>query len=206
MASKSPYPPAGSVTAAHAASEHPPPAKDSFLRLIDGTQALFRQHFALARLELRDDVRQIVKDAALSAAGVPLLLVGYTILMIALALALATAMASWVAFGIVALVNLAAGAVLGVVYGKRIGKQDKIQLSGTTDELQRNREWMGALREGTRPQPVPVGPEAQELTPSPAEGRPAPLPGASMPPADGRVSASGTRRYEGNGGRHPSHH
>src|SRR6266850_3056068 len=123
MASKSPFPAAGSVTAAHAASANPPPVKDSFQRLVDGLQQLFREHLALARFEFREDIKKIVKDIALSAAGVPLLLVGYILLMVAVGFLLARVMPDWAAFGIVALVNLGAGAALAVVFGKRIGKR-----------------------------------------------------------------------------------
>ena len=151
----SPFPPAGSVTAAHAASAHPPPVKDSFQRLVDGMQSLFREHLALARLELREDVKAIVKDAALSAAGVPLLFVGYVLLMAAFGFLLARVVPDWAAFGIVALVNIGAGAALAVIFGKRIGKQDKLEMTGTADELQRDKAWVASLREGTRPQPIP---------------------------------------------------
>src|SRR5437016_7125682 len=106
MASPSPFPAAGSVTAAHAASPNPPPVKDSLQRLLDGVQSLMREHLALARLEVRDDIKRIARDAALSAAGVPLLLVGYALLMVAAGLALSLVLPNWAAFGIVALVNL----------------------------------------------------------------------------------------------------
>src|SRR4051812_19334444 len=98
MATKSPFPPSGSVTAAHAASENPPPVKDSFQRLVDGLQQLFREHLALARLEFREDIKKIIKDVAFSAAGVPLLFVGYILLMVALGFLLAHAIPDWAAF------------------------------------------------------------------------------------------------------------
>jgi uncharacterized membrane protein YqjE len=194
MAQRSPFPPTGSVTAAHAASSHPPPVRDSFHRLLDGLQSLFREHLALARLEFRNDVKRVTKDAALSAAGLPLLLVGYALLMVAAGLLLSQWLPGWAGFGIVAIANLTAGGALAAFFGRRIGKQDKLSLRRTTDELQRDREWMSSLREGTRPQAVPV-PDLREehngggrVGP---EGHPVPLPGASMPAADGRLPATG---------------
>jgi uncharacterized membrane protein YqjE len=195
MAQRSPFPPTGSVTAAHAASSHPPPVRDSFQRLLDGVQSLFREHLALARLEFRNDVKRLTKDAVFSAAGLPLLLVGYALLMVAVGLLLAQWLPGWAGFGIVAVANLVAGGAMAVLFGRRIGKQDKVSLRRTTDELQRDREWMSSLREGTRPQAVPVpalreerGDGGDRVGPT---GHPVPLPGASMPAADGRLPATG---------------
>ncbi len=187
MASPPPFPPTGSATAAHAASTHPPPVKDSFHRLVDGLQTLFREHLALARLEFREDMKRIVKDVALSAAGVPLLLVGYVMLMVTFALLLGLVLPTWAGFGIVALANLGGGVVLALAFGKRIGKQDKLEMPRTSDELQRNKQWVASLREGTRPQPIP-GPLASTTPVQVQNGRAVPLPGASVPPVDGRVA------------------
>ena len=168
--------------------------KDSFQRLVDGLQQLFREHLALARLELRDDIKRIVKDVALSAAGLPLLLVGYALLMVSLGLLLALVMPAWAGFGIVALVNLGAGAALAVTFASRLGKQDKIELPRTADELARDKQWVASLKEGTRPQPIPGALPAQAISTAPLGARPAvasngavPLPGARLP-SDGRVS------------------
>jgi uncharacterized membrane protein YqjE len=133
----------------------PPPVKDSFQRLVDGLQTLFREHLALARLELRDDVKRIGRDLLFSAAGVPLLLVGYVLLMVSAGLALALVLQAWAAFLIVAGVNLVAGAVLAKQFGGRIGKEDKVELPRTAEELQRDKRWVAALRDANaRPQPA----------------------------------------------------
>src|SRR5438105_6894219 len=88
------------------------PSKDAFQRLIDGLQTLIREHLALARAELKEDVRSVGRDAVVGAAGVPALLAGYLLLMIALAYLLAIWLPLWAAFGIVAAVNLGAGGAL----------------------------------------------------------------------------------------------
>ena len=177
------------MTAAHAASPNPPPVKDSFQRLVDGLQHFFREHLALARLELRDDLKRIIKDVAFSAAGLPLLFVGYVMLMVALGFLLGLWLQNWAAFGIVALVNLAGGAALTVIFGKRIGQQDKLELNRTTEEMHRTKEWVATLREGTRPQPVPGALPAVAAKPAPA---PVPLPGPVSPqPAPMRAQPNG---------------
>src|SRR5438445_11641429 len=93
-----------------------PPPLDALARLLDGVQTLFREHLALAKTELKDDLRRGGRDVLLSAAGLPPLLVGYVLLMVALALLVATALPGWIAFGIVALVNLIAGGALTIAF------------------------------------------------------------------------------------------
>ncbi len=53
------------------------PAKDALQRLLDGLQTLMKEHLALARAELKDDVRTMGRDLLVAAAGVPALAVGY---------------------------------------------------------------------------------------------------------------------------------
>ena len=79
----------------------PPVApRDALVRLLDGAQTLFREHLALAKAELRDDVRRTGRNLLLSAAGLPPLFVGYVLLMVALALVLRLVVDDWAAFGI----------------------------------------------------------------------------------------------------------
>src|SRR3954462_2471586 len=85
-------------------------ARDALTRLIDGFQTLVREHLALAKIELKEELNRMSRSLLLSAAGIPALLAGYMLLMVALALLLAVVMPSWAAFGIVAFVNLGAGA------------------------------------------------------------------------------------------------
>ncbi|HEX9603568.1 MAG TPA: phage holin family protein [Myxococcales bacterium] len=58
--------------------------RDALTRLLDGVQRLFREHLALAKTELKDDLRRAGRDLLLSAAGLPPLLVGYVLLMVCL--------------------------------------------------------------------------------------------------------------------------
>jgi uncharacterized membrane protein YqjE len=138
---------------------HPPPAppRDALARLIDGVQTLFREHLALAKAELKDEVRRTGRSVLLSAAGLPPLLVGYVLLMIAVALLLRIVLVDWAAFGIVALLNLAGGAALTAAFTAKV-RAEKLALVKTTDELRRDREWLSSLRNGDERASVPAPP------------------------------------------------
>ena len=135
-------------------------------RLLDGVQTLFREHLALAKVELKDDLRRAGRDVLFGAAGVPPLLVGYVLLMVAFVYVWRRgalewtlvpphrqALPAWIAFGLVAALNLSAGAALTRVYGKKV-RQEKIDFSRTEEELRRDREWLSSLREGPARQGV----------------------------------------------------
>jgi len=107
--------------------------RDALARLLDGVQTLFREHLALAKVELKDDLRRAGRDALLSAAGLPPLLVGYMLLMAALALVIAQALPAWSAFGLVALLNLVAGGALTKAYAQKM-RAGKIALPRTTED------------------------------------------------------------------------
>src|SRR2546430_14874513 len=84
------------------------PSRDVLHRLLDGLQTLIREHLALARVELKQDLRTMGRDLATGAAGLPPLAAGFLLLMVAIASLLSLWIPAWAAFGIVALVNLAA--------------------------------------------------------------------------------------------------
>src|SRR5712675_2323705 len=91
--------------------------------------------------------------------------------MVAAALLLAHAMPGWLAFALVAVVNLAAGGALTVAFGKK-AKEDKIALPRTEEELRRDREWLASLGEtAARP-----GAAAADARLEPARSRSAALP------------------------------
>jgi uncharacterized membrane protein YqjE len=154
--------------------------RDALARLLDGVQTLFREHLALAKTELKDDLRRAGRDVLLSAAGLPPLLVGYVLSIVALALLLAQALPGWVAFALVALVNLIAGGALTLGFMSK-ARQEKIGLPRTEEELRRDKEWLASLREGA---PRPMIPE-----PARAGSGTARPPGATMP--SGKTFANG---------------
>jgi uncharacterized membrane protein YqjE len=129
----------------------PPPVapRDALGRLIEGVQTLFREHLALAKVELKDEVRRTGRSILLSGAGLPPLLVGYVLLMIAIALLLGRVVVDWAAFGIVALANLAGGAALTLAFTAKV-RAEKLALAKTGEELRRDREWLSSMRNGER--------------------------------------------------------
>ena len=93
---------------------------DHFRELVDALSDLFAKHLKLARVELKEDVRAIGTNVGKIVAFVPLLLVGYGLLMVGAALFLHRFLPADVAFLIVAAVNLAVGGVGIVVALKKL--------------------------------------------------------------------------------------
>jgi uncharacterized membrane protein YqjE len=149
-----------------------PQARDALSRLIDGFQTLVREHLALAKAELKEDLKRMGRSLMLSAAGVPALVTGYLLLNVAIALLLATVIASWAAFGIVALVNLVAGSALTAYFIKK-ARETPISLSSTSTELRRDRELLSNLTNGAPVEPRGAAAEVREPQ-RPPERSPAP--------------------------------
>jgi uncharacterized membrane protein YqjE len=156
-----------------------PQARDALNRLIDGFQTLVREHLALAKVELKEDLKRMGRSLVLSAAGVPALLAGYLLLNVAIALLVATVIASWAAFGIVALANLGAGAALTVHFIKK-ARETPISLSSTGTELRRDREMISSLTNGA---PAPAPSAAVDAAPQRPPGPVAPPARPSWTPA-----------------------
>jgi uncharacterized membrane protein YqjE len=121
------------------------PSRDALQRLIDGVQTLIREHMALARAEAKEDIRQMARDALVGAAGLPALAAGYLLLMMAIGFLLANWMPSWIAFGIVAVVNLGAGGAVSFA-GLRKVMRGRVDLQSTGEELRRDKQWLAQLR------------------------------------------------------------
>ena len=133
------------------------PSRDALHRLLDGLQTLIREHLALARVELKQDLRTMGRDLAIGAAGMPPLAVGFLLLMFAIASLLSIWLPAWAAFGIVALVNLAAGGAITWSSSRRVA-QSRIELPCTAEEIRRDREWMAALTNQARGSPANAPP------------------------------------------------
>ena len=119
---------------------------ESLKRVTEGFSRLVREHLALARTELKQDLRAATRDVALALVGVPLLFLGYSLMMVALALLLADEWGGVGAFAIVGGVNFLAGAVLAAIFGMRLLGRDKPDLEHTTRELKEDRRWLQELR------------------------------------------------------------
>ena len=114
------------------------PPKDAMQRLLDGLQMFIREHLALARAEVKADLRTLGR----SLAGVPALAAGYLLSMFAIAGLLALVVPTWAAYAIMALVNLAAGAALTAA-GVRRATGNRV---GTAEEIKRDRQWLASPR------------------------------------------------------------
>ena len=143
----------------------PVPAKDAFQRLLDGLQTLVREHLALARAEAKEDLRSMARDLLVGAAGVPALATGYLLLMLAVGFLLAQWLLPWAAFGVVALVNLAAGAALTLSCRAKLARRAPIA-SGTNQELRESKEWLASLSGATRPPAEAKLPEPSPFHPT----------------------------------------
>src|ERR1700682_6489526 len=127
------------------------PSRDALQRLLDGLQMFIREHLALARSEMKADLRAMGRDLAVVAAGLPILAAGYLLLMVAAGFLLALWMPTWASFGVVALANLGAGGAVTVAGIPRL-MRDRVELPATTEEIQRDREWLTAMKQNGRPQ------------------------------------------------------
>lgn len=140
--------------------------------LADGFSRLVSQHLALARLELAEDARALGKSAGTVVAGVPFVLVGYTLLMVALA-ALLRRWVGWAGgFAIVGGANLIlGGAAIALALSRLSGRR---MMEDTSKELQRTTTALAAAK-------------APPATVAPAPGRAVPLPSPQPPNAQERT-------------------
>jgi hypothetical protein len=127
------------------------PSKDALQRLLDGLQMFIREHLALARAEMKADLRAMGRDLAVGAAGVPTLAAGYLMLMMAIGYLVSLWLPYWAAFGIVAVANLGAGGTLTLAGIRRV-MRERVELPRTAEEIHRDREWLASLKQGGRPQ------------------------------------------------------
>jgi uncharacterized membrane protein YqjE len=137
--------------------------KDAFQRLLDGLQTLMREHVALARAEMKEDVRGMGREAIVSAAGLPGLLAGYLLLMFAIAYLLSRWMPQWAAFGVVAVINLIVGAAMTGSGARKLAAR-KLAMTATGEEIRRDKEWLASLKT-----PNGRGPGQAELPPGATE-------------------------------------
>src|SRR2546430_15958454 len=120
------------------------PSRAALRRLLDALQTLIREHLALARVELKHDLRTMGRDLATGAAGVPPLAAGFLLLMFAIASLLSIWLPAWAAFGIVALVNLVAGGAITLSASRRVA-HSRIELACTAQEIRPDPGWIAAL-------------------------------------------------------------
>src|SRR2546428_9447990 len=113
------------------------PSRDALQRLFDGLQTLIREHLALARVEMKQDLRAMGRDLAVGAAGVPALGAGYLLLMVAVSFLLSRWLPYWAAFGIVALANLVTRGTLDRAGTPRVIR-DRVELPAPAERNRRD--------------------------------------------------------------------
>ncbi len=121
--------------------------------LTDGVTTLVTQHFELARYELRMEASEVGRNVGILAITLAIGLLGYALLHVGIILTV-----GWL-FGIgpMALTALAIGLIHLIVAGvaasralKRLS-DDEQRLPETTEELQRNRQWLTEMRDNSSP-------------------------------------------------------
>ena len=151
-----------------ASAQPPVPSIDALQRLLEGLQTFLREHLALARAEVKEDVRSMGCELLVSAAGLPALVAGYLLLMIAAGYLLALWLPLWASFGIVALLNLGAGGAVTWA-GLRKVVQTRVGLPRTGEELQRDKAWLSELgRKDTWKTPAGTPPQFAPASSAPA--------------------------------------
>jgi hypothetical protein len=136
------------------------PPKDALQRLLDALQLFVREHLALARAEIKSDLRSMGGDLAVGAAGLPALAAGYLLLMLAISALLGLVLPAWAAYGIVALVNLGAGGAVTAAGIRRI-RSERVDLPRTPEEMEHDRPLLStgvklkAAEDGAQPPGTP---------------------------------------------------
>ncbi len=121
-------------------------------RLTDSLARLLSEHVALARAEVREDLRALGRDVAVVATFMPLLVVGYALVCVALALGLSAWLGSAWSFALVGGINLLAGAVAIAVATRRLRRADVM------DDSRAEVERSASLFRQSAPEPEQVEP------------------------------------------------
>lgn len=133
------------VTAAPADGRTPagePQLGELFRQLAQDSATLVRQEMALAKAELRENVKSVARDTAKIAVGAVLATVGALVLVLFLVLLLGDALGKyWLGALIVGLLFAIVGAVLAMGAMKRL-KQDSITPDQTLQTLKEDKQWL----------------------------------------------------------------
>lgn len=125
----------------HAPAEEPQ-LGDLFRQLAQDSAILVRQEMALAKAELRENVRSVARDTAKIAVGAVLAGVGALVLVAFLVLVLGDLTGNyWVSALIVGVLFVAAGAFLATSAMKRL-KHEGITPEQTLQTLKEDKQWL----------------------------------------------------------------
>ena len=124
------------------AGQPEPPLGDLFRQLAQDSAALVRQEMALARAELKANVKSVARDAAMVAVGGVLALVGVMVLIAFLVVALGDALDNyWLGALIVGALFLLVGGVLAMTSLKKL-KAEEVAPTRTLETLKEDKQWL----------------------------------------------------------------
>jgi uncharacterized membrane protein YqjE len=119
-----------------------PQLGDLFRQLAQDSATLVRQEMALAKAELRENVRSVARDTAKIAVGAVVAGVGALVLVAFLVLLLGDAVGRyWAGALIVGVLMVAIGAVLAMTAMKRL-KHESITPEQTLETLKEDKQWL----------------------------------------------------------------
>lgn len=147
-------------TQAHAART--PGLMTAFQNLTDGVYDLIRQHFELARREIRQEATDTGKRFAILGACAVIALVGYVLLNFA-AVLFAGWFGGFAAMAITALVLAAAHLIAAAIATRQVVlrlRHGTLRLDNVNDEIHRDRQWLKQLRITNSTTPPPMLPSS----------------------------------------------
>jgi uncharacterized membrane protein YqjE len=126
--------------------------------LTDGLSKLVRQHFELARTEVRQEVQGLRRKIGAAVAFGTLILFGYLLLNLAAVLAIGAFFDSLAAMALTALILgvvhfLVAGVGLWTIKNRL--EEQEVGLPQTTDELEKDKQWLKEIRNNS-PRALPA--------------------------------------------------
>lgn len=125
-----------------AAGGSEPALGDLFRQLAQDSATLIRQEVALAKAEVRENVKGVARDAAKIAVGAVLAAVGALVMVAFLVLLLGDVVGEyWAGALIVGVLLVAIGAFLALGAMKRL-KQDKLAPEQTIQTLKEDKQWL----------------------------------------------------------------
>ncbi len=125
-----------------AAGAGEPALGDLFRQLAQDSATLVRQEMALARAELKSNVKSVARDAAMVAVGGILALVGVTVLIAFLVVAVGDALDNyWLGALIVGVLFLLAGGILAMTSLKKL-KTEEVAPTRTLETLKEDKQWL----------------------------------------------------------------
>jgi uncharacterized membrane protein YqjE len=119
-----------------------PALGDLFRQLAQDSATLVRQEMALAKAELKSNVKSVARDAAMVAVGGILALVGVTVLIAFLVVAVGDALDNyWLGALIVGVLFLLVGGILAMSSLKKLKNED-VAPTRTLETLKEDKQWL----------------------------------------------------------------